>query len=433
MIIWLSLLIPLIGAFIMLRWFRSYMAWWEVAIPLVACIIFTLIFKFTVEKIQTTDTEYWSSLVQKAEFYEPYTTWVHKTCSRTIKVGKSTTTVYYDCSYCDENGPEWIVENQIGERFNVSQQFYQELLRRWKANPEFVELNRDIEYHSDCGYDGDMYQITWDGDQHTAEQTVSDHWYENRVQAAHTAFDFPEVSDEDVKAYKLYGYPEINGFSQDVMLGADSIPWLDKNEKAWGDRLMQYCSGHWGTKVHGKVWLLFFKDLPQESALMQEAYWDGGNDNDVVICMGLSSSSREIQWTKVFSWSPNRKIIVDLREDIMNLKTLNFNRLQDVINARMPEFERKDFKEFSYITVDPPTWAIIVTFIITFLLTVGLCYWAIVNQYVTDETDLAKRIDNRVMGGKDRIIEFFNSISIWIRDTWFSIINRIKSLFKNGQ
>lgn len=429
MIIWVSLILPLIGAFIMLRWFRKYLAWWEVGVPIAACLIFTLIFKFTVEKIQTSDTEYWTALVQKAEYYEPYTTWVKRTCSRTVKVGKTTTTVYYDCSYCDNNAAEWAVVNDLGERFYISKSFYDELKKRWRANESFVELYRNINYNGTCGVDGDKYEIFWDKDPNTAEQTVSAKYYENRVQAAHSAFDFPDVTKEDIKAYKLFDYPEINGFTQEVLLGEDSIPWMRKSERIKGEKLMQYSSGHWGPRVHGKIWVLLFKDLPQTAALMQEAYWDGGNDNEIVICIGLSSKSRELQWTKVFSWTPNRKILVDLREDIMNIKYLDFNKIGSAIDKRMPDFERRDFEEFSYIKVDPPTWAIVVTFFITLILTVGLCYWAIVNEFVTDEKDPVKRIDNTLMSGRDRIKNLFNRIIKKIRETWGTLISKIKNIF----
>lgn len=419
MIIWLSLLIPFIGAFIMLRWFREYLAWWEVTIPLLACIIFTLVFKFTVEKIQTTDTEYWSALVQKAEYYEPYTTWVKRICSRTIKVGKTSSTIYYDCSYCDENGPDYKVVNDLGESFYVRKSFYDELQKRWNATPRFVELNRDIRYHGTCGVDGDKYVIYWNRKPETAEQTVSSHYYENRIQAAHTAFSFPVISEEDKKSYKLFDYPEINDFSQKVLLGDDSIPWLTQAEKNYGRRILEYCSGYWGPKKKGKIFVLFFKDSPHTSSLMQEAYWDGGNDNDLVICIGLSSKSRDLQWTKVFSWTPNRTILVDLREDIMNLKTLNFKGIQEAIDKRMVNFKRKDFKEFSYVTVEPPTWAIIVTYLVTILLTIGLCYWAIINEFVTNEEEIIKRIDRKILEGSDRI-----------KSKWNALISKIKNIRK---
>ena len=44
-------------------------------------------------------------------------------------------------------------------------------------------------------------------------------------------------------------------------------------------------------------------------------------------------------------------------------------------------FVRKPFSDFSYIKVEPPTWAIITTFLVTLLVNVGLSYWLIYNQF----------------------------------------------------
>ena len=96
-------------------------------------------------------------------------------------------------------------------------------MKKWKAKPKFVELNRDIDYTYSCGKDGDMYSIKWDGDPMSTESTTTDHWYENRVQAAHSSFDFIKVTEEDVKNYDLYNYPKIEGIMQETVLGAEKI------------------------------------------------------------------------------------------------------------------------------------------------------------------------------------------------------------------
>lgn len=383
MIIWTALIVPIIGAFIMLRWFRKHLAWWEVVIPMIACIIFALIFKFGIEQIQITDTEYWSGLVQKAEYYEPYETWVHKTCSRTVKVGKTTTTVYYDCSYCDDYRARYYVSNDIGEKYEISKSKYEELMKRWSSKPQFVDLRRNINYRGLCGKDGDKYEIYWDRRILTSEQTVSSHYYENRIQAAHTAFDFVDVTEDDIREYGLYEYPKISGYQQKALLGVDSVPWVTQKESKIGSKLMEYSSGYWGPRKHGKIWILLFVDKPQLSAHLQESYWEGGNDNDLVVCIGLSSKNKDLQWVKPFSWTPNRKILVDIREDIMQQKQFSFTGIQSVLDKNMPKYERKDFQEFDYVTVEPPTWAIIVTFILTIGITFGLCYWAITNEYAS--------------------------------------------------
>lgn len=396
MSIWFALLVPLIGAFIMLKWFRKHLAWWEVVIPLIACMFFIFIFKLIVEKIEVSDTEYHGALIVSARYIEPYTTWEHRTCSYTISCGKNCTRrVYYDCSYCDENGPEWEVTNSLGRSWNVTKEHYEYLMKKWSAKPSFVELNRDIDYHGGCGQDGDAYEIKWDKQPLTSESTTTSESYENRVQAAHTAFDFPEITDQDKITYKLYDYPEVEGYSQKTVLGLDSLKWVTPNEKARMNQWATFLNGQLGVKKHARIYFLFFADMPQIAANMQEAYWDGGNDNELVICIGLSKKSKEIQWVKPFTWSPSRQIIPDVREGIMKKQNFNVDQIANTTWHYVDsEFKRKDFKEFSYITVDPPGWSKWVTWIMTILITGGLCYWAIVNDYISDPNDPIKTITN---------------------------------------
>lgn len=127
---------------------------------------------------------------------------------------------------------------------------------------------------------------------------------------------------------------------------------------------------------------------------MQEAYWKGGNKNEVVLCIGLSSRTKDLQWAKAFSWTPNRTLLVELRENIMNVKKFSGNSIYEVLKRDLEGFQRKHFKEFNYVTVDPPTWATITTFIITIIITVLLCYWAVVNEFEADRFKPWKTVTN---------------------------------------
>lgn len=400
--IWFALLVPILGAIVMYKWFRQHLAWWELVVPMASCILFILVFKFTIRKIQTSDTEYHGALLVKARYYEPYETWVKKTCSYTTTCccdskgnNCKTTTHYYDCSYCDENSPRYTATNSLGEEFSISKTFFEYLEKKWSAKRTFVELNRDINYHRGCGKDGDAYDIFWDNQPLTSESTTTEHLYENRVQAAHSAFDFPHVTPDDVKEYSLFKYPRVSGFVQTNVLGIDSIPWMRAGETEKFQQLAKYLNGKLGPEKHARIYWLIFKDKPHMAALLQEAYWDGGNDNELVICIGLSSTSRNMDWVKPFSWTPNREILVNIREDIMKLRRFDSDSVIEITHRNvLSSWKRKDFKEFNYLSVDIPGWAKLVTWIVTLLITVGLCWWAIANHYEADPKDPLKTITN---------------------------------------
>jgi hypothetical protein len=393
--IWIALIIPLIGATVLFIWFRPKLTWWEVLLPLAACLLFTTIFKLTVETTQTSDTEYWGDLGTRVEYHEPWSTWVEQTCSRQVPCGTEKDangntvtkycTEYYDCSYCDETGPRWYLVDSRGDSRSISQEKYRELVRRWSAREKFVELNRRINRYWGCGVDGDKYVAEWDRNPLTSEPTTSTHSYENRVQAAHTAFDFPEVTDLEKATYKLYDYPDPNGYTCHALLGADSVQWMKSSEKDTLSKLLNYLNGDMGPRKQLRLWVLVFQDQPSLAANFQEALWKGGNKNEMVVCLGLSSHTNHLQWVKAFSWSPNRKLLVDIREDLMETEVFSGNQIYSVLRRDLETFERKRFREFSYLSVDPPTWAIVTTFIVTIIITVLLCYWAVVNDQVADK------------------------------------------------
>lgn len=390
--IWISLLIPLLGAVVLLIWFREKLTWWEIFLPTLVCLVFTGIFKFTVEKCQVSDTEYWGTLGRRAEYYEPWSTWVDQTCTRQVACGtdsKGNTkycTETYDCSYCDNNGPEWYLIGDDGTKIRIPQEKFEELKVRWNATPKFEELNRDIDYSGGCGEDGDKYVITWDEKPLTSEPITSEHTYENRVQAAHTAFDFAEVSPEEAKLNGLYEYSEVTGYKQKTVLGLDSIQWMNPNDKLYLEKMIDYNNGEMGARKQARIWALFFQDKPAVTANLQEAYWKGGNKNEMIICVGLSSHTNWVQWVRPFSWTTNRTLLVDLREDLIKTGKFSGKAFSQVIRKDMERFERKEFKEFSYITVDPPFWAIVTTFIITIIITVACCWWAVVNETETNKS-----------------------------------------------
>ena len=80
-----------------------------------------------------------------------------------------------------------------------------------------------------------------------------------------------------------------------------------------------------------------------------------------------------------------------MREDIMSTENFDVESTIKFTQQNVEkEWKRKDFKEFSYITVNPPTWAHWVTWIVTIAITAALCYWAVVNDFITDKKNAFK-------------------------------------------
>jgi len=385
--IWIiAIFVPLLGSIITYKLYPHRITWWELFLPIGVSLILTLIFKISVETYQVSDTEYWGGIGISAEYHEKWSTWISQTCTRQVACGtdsKGNTrycTETYDCSYCDEHPPKWILVNSIGQSFTITKGKWEELKTRWKATPIFIDMKRRIRKSFWCGEDGDVYRINWNNDIYTSEPTTTTHRYENRVQASSSAFNFPRVTEEEIEAWKLYDYPKLRGYSYETVLGKEKFSWFRKSEVDSLEKALQYLNGEMGPRKQLRVWVLLF-EKSTEAALLQEALWKGGNKNEVVICVGLSGESRELSWIRVFSWTEKREVIVNLREDLMQMKIFHSEEFVKILSRNLEDFQRKEFKDFSYVSVDPPSWAPWIVLLVSLLSSLGIGIWAVKNDF----------------------------------------------------
>lgn len=388
MIIWYAMLIPIVTSALAYKVWGKKFVWWEFILPIAASFLFILITKFSVEKSLLSDTEYRGGLIVEARYYEYWETWVEQTCSYTTTCccdskGENckTETHYYDCSYCDHNRAYWKVYDDQGHSWGISEQEYLRLLKQWKATPEFVELNRSIRYHGSCGKDGDMYRIRWNGEILTSEASTWTTTYDNHVQVSRTNFDLPEVSKKDAKKYGLYEYPDVNGFYQRNILGLDSMNFLSQPYKNGAYKMFEFFNGNYGPKRKIRTYILLFNNKPIDVGIKQKNYWIGGNKNELVVCIGLDKNSGKLDWVYPFTWSENKRIAVDIREDVMNMDTLNFTNLYHILDDATKTFTYRDFNQYNYLSVDPPTWEVWFVYILTFLISCGLLFYGYQNEF----------------------------------------------------
>lgn len=389
MIIWFAMLIPLIACVFAMKYGGKKYVWWEFLLPTVGSFMLIAAIKMCTESSQLHDVQYRGGIITQARYSEAWSTWVKKTCHETYYTGsgknRKSHTRHYDCSYCDDHAPHWEALDDQGHTYSISEEKYNQLKKQWSATPRFVDLNRDIRtksgLFSSCGKDGDAYTIDWDKNMLTVESSTWETPYENYVQCSRVNFGIKDVDEEMAKKYGLYEYPEVDSYHQKTLLGIDSLSYLQPAYKRGAEKMFEYFDGFYGPRRKIRVFILLFYNRSINVANKQKDYWVNGNKNEMVICIDVNKNTGEINWVYPFSWTENKRIAVDLREDISNLKTLNFTSLYKIVEESTKTFKYRDFSKFDYLSLDATIGEIWVVYILTILATIGTLIYGYKNQY----------------------------------------------------
>lgn len=410
---WLALAIPFVfTTATYLLWPRK-VAWWELGVPFIVSLGMILGFKTLGESAEVTDTEYWTGWVEKAEYYEhwnekvacrhphyktvtktrPKTKTVSKT--RTVGAGKNARTETYTETVSDgtetyteqvQDGWEhpfdvddhpayWQIHDNTGHTESISSSEFERLSHKFGSR-QWVNLHRD--YYS---INGNKYVATFPGDDARLESTTHTHSYENRIQAntSSSIFKFRKLEPGEKEQFNIFDYPEVKGHTCAHILGY--------NDPA-AEQLLQVLNARLGKAKQIRVWITVYRNQPLEAAVVQESYWQGGNKNELVLAIGIDSADH-VQWGYVYSWTPVETVKVECRNEILEQqgKKLDLSHLiHDIRPIIERKWERRHFKEFKYIDVEPPTWCYWVTYLGTLFVNVGLCWWIVGNGIDADGT-----------------------------------------------
>lgn len=373
MIIYLALIFPILTAIILVGFFKKHLAWWEISIPFLVCVPLIILSKGCSEYAQTRDMEYWGSLAVRSEYYEDWNEYISKICTESYPCGTNAKgqteycTRTYDCSYVEYHPASWRLVTDCKEEFEITESEYRQLTKQF-GNQQRVELNRN--YHTD---DGDKYVSQWNGEEFSARPVVTQHTYENRVQAAKDVFNFESVPDSDKVFYGLFDYPEIKDYGCRALLGFDDV---------LAEKKLGYLNGYLGPKKQLRIWVLVFKNKPRDAGILQEAYWKGANKNEFVVAIGIDSTSRAVRWCYSFSWTEVQSLKIYTQQFVEKQDSLDIRQTVAWLgNELESKFIRKRFRDFSYLTVEPSGLALFITFLSTILVCCAVAIWVIKNDF----------------------------------------------------
>ena len=370
MYIYSALVIPFLAIGLALIFHHHKVKWWEAIIPFAVALVCIVVSKAIAEDLATRSYEYWGGWTVSAHYFEDWNEYVHKTCTDTHCSGSGKDRTCYttirDCSYVDYHPENWALLDSNGQTHSISEAAYTALKKRLGTSPQFVDMHR--RYHTN---DGDQYKVLWSGQDTNVVPIFTKHNYENRVAASRSVFNYKKVSSDEALKLGLFAYPEnVDLFNFPSVLGSCGQDTARINTK------LSFYNAKLGRIKQLRMWVICLPSADPSIGREQEAYWTGGNKNEVVVIRGTG-------WTHVFSWTDDKTPVINIRDFSASHElsaTVDF--MAEELNK---SFVRKQFEDFSYLTIDTPLWCIVIAWILT-LLTSGATTWWVIHNDFSDES-----------------------------------------------
>jgi hypothetical protein len=205
---------------------------------------------------------------------------------------------------------------------------------------------------------GDAYFSAWGNVIGNIYPYFTSHTFENRVRVSNSIFKDMEV---DTSVYKsLPVYPEEkNNYASAYVYGKE---FNGQEVKSANSELVAYNALLGSSKqIRMIVVLLKNKSFDYSDAIRKA--WANGKKNELIVCVDVDDSSH-IEWADIISWTDSEVLKVYLRNDIIDLKHLCYGCLNATIVADVNKYwQRKHFRDFAYLSVEPTQAQLIFSFI----------------------------------------------------------------------
>lgn len=355
------LLLPLLCIVVLAAIWTTRIVWWEYVLVVAVPFLFVLVVRTVSVNAQTRDVEWVRLRATEAWYEESWNRYVHRRC--TSGSGKHRRT--YDCSYVETIPPRWWVGLSDGSRQNVTSGAFELLRTRW-GGAEFVEMHRPSHTR-----DGDAWKATWKGDDASLQPWTAERSWENRIHAARSVFGYSPVDTSTMRRLSLVDYPQGSGPDMPQLLGV-----VDPQ----ADALLRVRNAASRDPVPPNILIVVFDSKGPEAGRAQEAYWEGGNRNEFVVCLGRDGG--RTTWVHAFSWTPDKRLAIEVRDMLEERDSLSLGAIADSVAARvLHRWKPRDFHEFDYLRVEPTPRAIMLALLLSLGACIVLGWWAVRNGH----------------------------------------------------
>jgi hypothetical protein len=196
--------------------------------------------------------------------------------------------------------------------------------------------------------------------------------FENRIKASNTVYNFVKPTEEEQKF--LFQYPANND-----MYHSNRV--MGEARKTISDLAWDQMNSRLGPVKKVNVIIIGFNSANSMLGQEQEALFLRGKKNDIVLCYGDG-------WTKVFGWTEHTEVLYRL-SDILVSNKIDENIIPLIETEIKADYVIKPWKQFKYISINPPPMYYLYYFITLIFVEGGLFYWALINDFDKEDYDRA--------------------------------------------
>ena len=317
--------------------------------------------------------EYLGGIVTSIYYEEPWTEIVIHRETYTDSNGKTRTRIRKEYK---DHPEEYSFYTSIGTYSDISASDFRKIRDLWNV-PGHTDIWRDEKIKGGirmgCHYDFyDMNPSCIEDNTYWVPVTVKRN-YKNKIRSSNSIFKFQKISKSEAEQLGLPDYPELIGFDAPCVLSEDF------EVLSYPDRLFRKFNAGVAPRAQMRLYILLFEaDKGVGISELQRAYWQGGNKNEFVICIGLDHL-RHVAWAHAFSWADEQQLEVEVAQWLMQQGYLDWDDLYEWMKSNLPRWKRKEFKDFDYIRVSLPLKRFLWIFFLTVLAN-GVALWFILRH-----------------------------------------------------
>lgn len=285
------------------------------------------------------DKMYNGCYITEATYYEPWDEQVEHT--REVEDGTDSDgntryrkETYYERVYHAES---FMYKLNSGESETVcSKDEFNKIVVRLAVSPKFVDMNR--QYYSK---DGDAYRYHWDGDSAHCYTVTEMKRYLNYLKGSDNSIFKHHIDEKTKDTYKLFDYPKFSLMNDQITIQGYKCTAKEIRE-------VQLLNAYMGVPKQFRLYLLFYENPDVRTGEMQKSLWEGGKQNEFVVCLGHEGDS--ITWCYPFSWSDSPKLESMTKMYFLDHPHIDIEKYVEYLWENIDSWEPKNFEEFNYLS-----------------------------------------------------------------------------------